>query len=151
MSDVSLSGGNTPHPPPIPVIPLEYRTERIDVGPWVMVARLPTTAAWHQARSVLARGQIESLMGEGEEAPSSEGTCTDSGIALMVPQADAPCAQIILEHCAAGQRWCPRCGSDQLQPAPVPWYWVIWSILFLGIAPFAPPRWVCCHCGKRIE
>ena len=141
-------------PPPLPALPIDYYTPPIDPGPeqWVIVARFATTGQWHQARAALQRGHIASLMGHGEDLPAGEQITHDwEGIELKVPQPQAQRAALILERTRSGKRWCPRCGSDELQNRALPWYWVLWSILFLGIAPFAPARWVCRNCGKRID
>lgn len=119
-----------------------------DAVPWVVVARLPTTRQWHQARAALARGHIESLMGDGEDVGGSP---SGIGIALLVPDSERARAKTILEAVKNGMDWCPRCGSTSLQTLPLPWWWVIWSILFLGVAPFSPPRFECRACGNRWE
>lgn len=141
-------------PPPLPPLPIDYYTPPVDPGPqqWVTVARLATTAQWHQARAALAHGRIESLMGRGEDLPAGASIAHSwEGIELKVPQSQAQRAAIILEHTRSGKRWCPRCGSADLHTRSLPWYWVFWSVLFLGIAPFAPARWLCRNCGKRID
>jgi hypothetical protein len=90
-------------------------------------------------------------MGDGQDVATATNDCgADEGIALKVPEPQAQRAAIILEHCLSGRRWCPRCGSADLRAQPLRWYWVAWSVLFLGIAPFAPPQWECCKCRKRI-
>lgn len=140
-------------PPPTPTIPIDYYSARVrEPEPWVTIARFATTAQWHQARALLARGQIESLMGDGEDiSECAQRFAAEQGIALAVRQSKAQRAQAVLRVCRSGKRWCPRCGSDDLREVPLPWYWVIWSIIFLGIAPFAPPRWICRRCGRRID
>jgi hypothetical protein len=140
--------------PPIPALPINYYTPAVDPGPeeWVAVARLATTGQWHQARAALARGHIESLMGEGEDLPAgAEIEHPWEGIVLKVPKSQVERAALILEHCRTGKRWCTRCGSADLETRRLPWYWVIWSVLFLGIAPFCPARWICRNCGKKID
>lgn len=144
----------SPPPLPKPVLPIEYFSP---LGarapePWIVIARFDSPAQWHQAKALLGRSQIESLMGHGEDMPGSHQSvvCGD-GIGLAVRQSEAQRAQTILRECRSGKRFCPRCGSDDLQERPLPWYWVIWSIVFLGIAPFAPARWCCRQCGEKIQ
>ena len=114
------------------------------------VARPDTTGAWHQARAALARGRIDSLMGDGEDV-STEGPGGGNGIALLVAESNAARARIILDAVRHGFDSCPACGSTFLGVLPLPWWWVVWSILFLGIAPFSPPRFECRCCGHRWE
>jgi hypothetical protein len=142
--------------PAFPHVPLSY----YHVAPascrerenWTFITRLDTTAAWHQARAALARGHIASLMGEGEDA-SAEGVYSpqQAGISLLVPEPDVARALTILDAVKNGHDWCPKCGSTHLQVLPLPWWWVIWSILFLGVAPFSPPRFECRRCAHRWE
>ena len=113
---------------------------------WVTIGKLDSVAQWHKARAALDRSQIQALMGEGNGVAAGDG-----GIEIKVPEPDAERATIILQNCLADRRWCPRCGSADLQTLPVPWYWTLWSILFLGVAPFSPPRWACRNCGKRMD
>jgi hypothetical protein len=146
---------------PLPALPVEpggpaldYYRPAMQAGTpqWVTLARFPTTARWHQARAAMSRGKIESLMGEGEDVASdaSEFLWTD-GIALKVPESELPRAIIILQAVRDGKEWCPRCGLVNLEALRLPWWWMIWSVLFLGVAPFSPPRFQCSNCGHRWE
>ena len=143
-----------PLPPPLPpsrgVAPLGYFRADMDPGPaeWVTVARPPTTAQWHRAKAALSRGGIESLMGEGHDAESPDADPRD-GIALKVMHSQQSRAAIILRANESGEEWCPRCGSVVPRELPLPWYWMLWSVLFLGVAPFAPPKLQCRECGHR--
>ena len=141
------SGGG---PSPLPMLRMEYfsRPPAREVR-WVTIMRLASPAQWHQARAALQRSHIPSLMGSEPEDVAGSGA--DGAIALQVPEADTERAGAILQHALSGRRWCPRCGSPNLKDLGLPWYWVAWSVLFLGIAPFVPPRWECRQCGKRID
>lgn len=91
-------------------------------------------------------------MGDGEDVSSAgEYSPNQIGIGLLVPEPEAVRAMTILDAVQGGVDWCPRCGSRFLQVLPLPWWWVLWSILFLGVAPFSPPRFECCQCGNRWE
>lgn len=151
-----LTDGATSPEPVLPAPCLDYfratPVVRDTVESWKMIARIDTTAQWHQARAALSRGHIPALMGDGEDVASvGEYSPSQIGIALLVPEPDAARAATILNAVRDGLNWCPRCGSTFLETLPLPWWWVIWSILFLGVAPFAPPRFECSRCGNRWE
>ncbi len=83
--DLPLDGFEGPRPPPLPVL-LEsdapaavhagtvdyYRPERIEIDHWLEVTRCSTVAQWHQSRAALGRGQIPSIMGDGEDLTAAE-------------------------------------------------------------------------------
>lgn len=145
-----------PRPPPLPVVSVGalnyYRhVPSLDLADWAVLKRFHTTAQWHQARAALARGHIESLMGEGEDVQTWPDADDSVGIELLVPKTEVARANLILQAVAAGADWCPRCGSMELTKLRLPWWWVFWSILFLGVAPFSPPRFECRHCWNRWE
>jgi hypothetical protein len=131
--------------------PLDYLRPRVrpEGSRWVTIARFPSTAQWHQAKAALSRGRIESLMSDGEDIDPGAAHADAAGLALKVPKGDAERARKILDAVKHGADWCPRCGSTFLEELPLPWWWMIWSILFLGIAPFEPNRFVCRNCQHR--
>lgn len=131
--------------------PLDYLRPRVhpEGSTWVTIARFPTTGQWHQAKAALSRGRIESLMGDGEDIDPGAAQVDAAGIALKVLDGDAERALKILEAVKLGSDWCPCCGSTFIEELPLAWWWMIWSILFLGIAPFEPKRFVCRNCRHR--
>jgi hypothetical protein len=114
---------------------------RTTAGQWYAVATFDSAGAWHQARASLTRAGIEAQMGQ------SIGVVD---YVLLVPIADAEQAHAMLQF-PAGVRFCPRCGSKQIVQTRMPWLWMLWSVSFLGVAPFDPPRWSCRNCGKQIR
>lgn len=108
---------------------------------WQSVASFASAAEWHHARARLSRAGIEAQMGQ---------TPGQLDCLLLVPEADAEQAHAMLQT-RAGVHYCPRCGSNQIAKTRTPWLWMLWSVLFLGVAPFDPPRWACRNCGKQIR
>ena len=90
-------------------------------------------------------------MGDGQDIAQGAEISEDDGIALQVAESQAERAIIILNANREGVEWCPNCGGTLIDVLPLPWYWVIWSILFLGIAPFSPPTRRCRNCGNQWE
>ena len=131
--------------------PLDYLRPRFrqEGSRWVTIARLPTNGQWHQVKAALSRGRIESLMGDGEDIDPGAPHVDAAGIALKVRQHDAERAMKIMNAVKHGSHWCPRCGSTFFEELPLPWWCMIWSILFLGIAPFEPKRFACRNCENR--
>jgi hypothetical protein len=138
---------------PLPALPLDYRrADMIRDQRWVPLARFPTTSQWHQARAALARGRIESRMGEGQDEAGGDALRGDyEGIELLILQSEIPRARLILDAAKNALEWCPQCGSTEVQTLPLPWWWLILSVLFLGVAPFSPPRFSCRRCTHRWE
>ena len=130
--------------------PLDYFRPTVNFGAnrWYPVARFPTVAHWHRARAALARGHIESLMGEGEGVQPSDDSDI-GGIVLSVREGEVGRALIILNAVKTKMDWCPLCGSTRLEKLRQPGWWTLWSVLFLGLAPFEPPRFACRDCGHR--
>jgi hypothetical protein len=141
-------------PPPLPVQSLNYFGRTIVPG-WVVIDRPPTTGQWHRAKAALGRGHIETLMGKGSDAPDGDAAASrndeEIGIELLVRETDAPRARLILEAIKVSADWCPLCGSISFRLLPVPWWWIPWSIIFLGVAPFAPKRFEYKSRGHRWE
>jgi ribosomal protein S27AE len=163
MTDVSSSrppplpqaGMSRAIPPPLPMPALNYhRPGLVQTGneKWVTLTFLTTASQWHETRAALARAHIECMMGEGEDAAALDrkGRSTH-GIALLVPQSQIARAAKIYEAMKAGHEWCAKCGSTDLRALPVSWWWWAFSLLFIGVAPYSPPRWECGQCGHKWE
>src|ERR1700722_3432177 len=90
---IGPSGLNAPrHVVPLPALPQKDRDNRLVYSApamnsneafWYPVSRFASSARWHRARVALARGNIVSLMGEGEDVGPNEDP-NSSGIVLNV-------------------------------------------------------------------
>jgi hypothetical protein len=147
-----MANPRTQAPPPLPTPALDYFRPAMAIpANWLTLTIVANPGQWHHTRAALTRANIQCQMAEGIPVVIDEKGRSMKSFALLVPQADLPRAAAILEAMKSGREWCPRCGSTDSRRLPMPWWWLVIAIPFLGVPPYSPPRLECKSCGNKWE
>lgn len=149
VSPTPAVGVTRESPPPLPPMTLAYNTPTVGGTAWCLAAECKTAGQWHEIKRLLSEANINVRMGEESAHVPGVASGGESGIPVLVSDADLPLARAIVEAGRKGKLWCPHCGSFEARRLSPAWYWYILDVCFVGMSPISPPSRTCDHCGMK--